>query len=265
MHFSYLSHLFQPWILPPGINLLLAVIGYLIFQYSKPIGKCIITLACVSLWLFCTPLIAQLLINHLQNQYPVLYISQLSTQNSSAIIVLGGGHEVSVEYKDGYVLCDDTEDRLHYAAYLYHKTHFPIIVSGGAADKSTPSEAELMRKDLKNYFNITSVLKEDKSTDTKDEANLMVQILKDHHIKIAYLVTNAWHMPRAMYAFNYAFANTSIKIIAAPTGYIGFTPNQGIMHYLPAYKALDISATAMHEYVGILAYRLNNLLQRARL
>ena len=90
----------------------------------------------------------------------------------------------------------------------------------------------------------------------------MVPILEKHEIKTAYLVTNAWHMPRAMYAFHSVLKitkNTEIKVIAAPMGYVVLPPNQGILNYLPSFSALDTSATALHEYVGMVWYRLRNL------
>jgi len=260
MYFYYFSHMLQAWILPPGVNLLLAIVGFLWLRYSKRVGQCIVIVAFVSLWLFCTPMIARLLINHLQSAYPTLKVDQIPRKPLNVIIVLGGGHTISPEYENGYVLSDATEERLHYAAYLYHQTHFPIIVSGGTFHASSPSEAELMRQDLKNYYFIFDAWKEDKSINTRDEGKLMVPILKKHGIKTAYLVTNAWHMPRAMYAFHYSFRNTKINIIAAPMGYLLLQSDQEMLSYLPSFEALDVSATAMHEYIGFLAYRLINFI-----
>lgn len=259
MSFYYFSHLLQPWILPPGFNLLIIIIGIVVLRfYSRRAGKNIIIFSLATLWLFSTPVVAQLLIDQLQNQYPPLQVSQISHKVPSAIIVLGGGHEVSPETESGYTLSNATEERIHYAAYLYHKTKLPIITSGGRINKRSPSEAELMRHDMKYYFHIRVAWTENNSRNTRDEGNLMVPILKKQAIKVAYLVTNAWHMPRAIYSFRNSLKKTKIKIIAAPMGYI--TPaNKGILNYLPSNSALNGSATAMHEYIGILAYHLRNL------
>lgn len=259
MSFYYFSHFLQVWILPPGLNLLLTLIGFLILRYSKCIGKSLIGISFVSLWLFCTPVVAQLLIDQLQYQYPQLHINRIPQKNSSAIIVLGGGHNSSSETKSGYVLSDATKSRLYYAAYLYHKTHFPIIVSGGTLNKSKPTEAQLMQNEMENYFKKPVAWQENKSISTKDEGNNMVHILQKNGIKVAYLVTNSWHMPRAMYTFDYSFRHTNIKIIPAPMGYSKFQRNQGMLNYLPSLDALNTSKTAIHEYIGILAYRITNL------
>lgn len=66
------THYIQPWILPPGLNLLSGLIGFILWRFWRTTGKILVTLAFVSLWLFCTPIIADHLINYLQNQYPAL-------------------------------------------------------------------------------------------------------------------------------------------------------------------------------------------------
>ena len=260
MKFYYFSHFLQAWILPPGLNLISVIFGFVISRYSKYIGKGIIIISFISLWLFCTPIIVQLFINQLQYQYPMLQTNKITKNNSSAIIVLGGGHDISPISKSGYILSNATESRLHYAAYLYHQTHIPIIVSGGTLNKSEPTEAKLMSKEMKYYFKVPVAWEEDKSINTKDEGNYMVSILQKNNIATVYLITNAWHMPRSIYTFKHSFRNTKIKIIAAPMGYIISQPNQGSINYLPSLKGLETSVTAMHEYIGILAYHLSNLI-----
>ncbi len=259
MQFYYVSHFLQIWLLPPGMNLMLAACGFLLLGFSKRIGKSLMIISFVSLWLLSTPIIAQILIDILQYQYPLLQPNKLQQKNtSSAIIVLGGGDEISPEYENGRILSDETQFRLHYAVFLYKKTHFPIIVSGGSLDKSASSEADLMLKELRDYFNIPAEWKEDKSITTRDEGNLMVPVLKKNRIDIAYLVTNAWHIARTMYTFHSSFEHTNIKIIAAPMGYIIFQPNQKFLNYLPSLDGLKISSIAIHEYVGIFSYHFIN-------
>lgn len=248
------SHIIQCFILPPGINIVLMVVGVLSFLYSRVIGIILIALSVITLCLLSTPVIAQQLINILQNQYPRLRINGETSRHQAAMIVLGGGDEISPAFHDGYQLSSATEFRLRYAVFLYHKTHMPIIVSGGTLYKSSPSGAELMQKELKNYFHIFASWEETRSLDTKDEAKYLMPILEKYKIKTAYLITNAFHMPRAMYAFNSAAYHENIKFIAAPMGYSMNQPNQGIFNYLPSIDALENSNTALHEFFGIIYY-----------
>lgn len=256
MSFFFLSHIIQSWILPPGLNLLLALIGFMLLSRSKAIGISLILISFITLWIFSTPIIAQSLINYLQNQYPTLRVNEILSQQSAAIVVLGGGHEISPDSPNGYSLSDASEFRLRYAAFLYYKTHFPVIVSGGTLIKSSPTEAELMRQEMQNYFHVPVAWEETHSITTMDEANLMVPILEKHKIKIAYLVTNGFHMPRAIYAFQKSFNKTQIKIIPAPMGYSILNPNQGILNFFPSINALSNSRIALHEYIGMLFYHL---------
>ena len=168
----------QPWILPPGLNVLLAVIGYTVSHFAKLVGQIIIAIALISLWFFCTPITAQLLMDGLQNQYPKLQMNQISKNSDSAIIALSGDYEPSLQSKKDYMLSKPTQSRIHYAAYLYQKTHFPVITSGGPGNKSVPSAAELMREQLQNYFNVPVKWIEDKSKNTKDQARFMLPIEK---------------------------------------------------------------------------------------
>ena len=247
MTFCYPSQFLQPWILPPGLNLIIAIVGHVISRFSKRVGNGLIWIAFISFWLFSTPITALFLIDSLQNRYPRLNINEIKNDKTSAIIVLGGGSWTDKSAKNGYILSVATKDRLTYAAYLYHHTHVPIFISGGKSET----------KAMKDYFNVPVAWAEYKSINTRDESRYTLSILKKNNIQTTYLVTNAWHMTRSIYCFQQAFKNTNIKIIAAPMGYI-LRPDQGITNYFPSFDGLQISQTAMHEYVGILVYYLTS-------
>lgn len=258
MNFYFLSQFSQIWILPPGLNLLLAIIGFLFIKlHQQRIGRILILLSLVSLWILSTPILAQLLISHLQNQYQPIQVDQLHQQNNAAIVVLGGGDLPASEYKTNHVPVGATFARLHYAVYLHKKLKIPIIVSGGVGAPHTG--ADLMSEELKNYFHTTAKWKERNSINTKDEGLFMVSLLEKHHIKVIYLITNAWHIPRAMYTFNAAFKNTGIKIIAAPMGYMNLHNKHKFFDYLPTVEGLNVNIINIHEYVGMLAYRIMNI------
>jgi len=247
--FYYLSQFLQPWILPPGLNLIIAIAGHIISHFSKRIGNSLIWLAFISFWLFSTPITAQFLIDSLQDQYPRLNVNEIKNDKTSAIIVLGGGSWFDKSAKNGYFLSPATKNRLTYAAYLYRHTHIPILISGGKPEI----------KAMKDYFNVPTAWTENKSLNTLDESHYTLPILEKNNIQTVYIVTNAWHMPRSMYSFQYVYKNTKINIIAAPMGYITLQPYSGITNYLPSFDGLSVSQTAMHEYVGILAYHLHNI------
>lgn len=260
MNFYHISHFIQVWILPPGFNLFFILIGIVFFKRSK-LAIASLIFGTISLWMLSTPIIAQWMINRLQYQYPVLHLDSSTPTKNAAIIVLGGGHSIYPESKSGFILSDESEFRLRYAAHLYRQTHIAIITSGGKLNNHSPSEAKLMTIELQKYFHTPVMFEETTSINTRDEGNNMVSILQKNHITTAYLVTNAWHMPRAMYTFNTSLKNTGIKIIAAPMGFNHLQP-QGILNYLPSESALSISTIAMHEFFGLIAYQLYNITKK---
>lgn len=258
-----LSHFLQIWIFPPGFNLLIALIGILLLRPLKRLAFCLLFFSFISLWIVSTPLIAELFLEGLLHQYPALQLSPNKVDKqpgAGAILVLGGGAWEASEYKSGYATSRNTLNRLRYAVYLYQQTQLPIIVSGGKTQYLPYAEAELMSTDLKEYFNIPVVWKESKSFTTRDEAKFLLPILQQHKINKIYLVTDAEHMLRAMYAFKSALVNTDINIIAAPVGCRKLDTEVHWLDFFPSAGGLYTFVGAMHEYIGLLAYHFANWL-----
>src|SRR3990167_653471 len=254
--FYFISHSIQIWIFPPGFNILLISVGLiLIHTKSMVLGTSLIIGACMLLWILSMPVSAMFLINYLQRQYPI--IKSISNSSNGAIIILAGGTQIAPEFKHKPMTNEATLLRLRYAVHLHNQnTQLKLITSGGRLDYKHASAANIMMNDLRDYFHKSTKLIENKSINTRDEAKYMLPILRAHQIKWAYIVTNAWHMPRTMYIFKFYFRHTNIHLIAAPTGF--YTLNtSGIMKYLPSIHDLAISVTALHEYVGLLSYKLH--------
>lgn len=250
MTLFFISHFIQAWVLPPGINLLLGVLGVLLWRLYHTLGMTLIIISFASLWLLSTPIIAWMLINGLQKQYPVLKVNELPKLNNAAIVVLGGGHGSAPEYSTKQSVSDNTLGRLRYAVYLYGETKLPIFVSGGG---SYYTDAGLMQEVLTKDFKIPVKGEEHNSINTADEAKFLLPLLKENNIDTIYLITNAWHIPRSMNIFNAIFKNEGIKVIAAPMGFAMVNP-RSILSYLPYLGALNTSTVALHEYIGIIWY-----------
>src|SRR5690348_8928251 len=103
------SHLMQTWVLPPGLNLLIIMVGIGLEYYWWRLGKLIVVIGCISLWLLSAPIVAYNLIDLLQNQYPILQADQLKTNPSQeAIVILGGGESIEAEYGNKHTVSDFT-------------------------------------------------------------------------------------------------------------------------------------------------------------
>ena len=72
-----------------------------------------------------------------------------------------------------------------------------------------------------------------------------------------YLVTHAWHMPRA----HYAFESVGFSVIPAPTGYTT-RPPVSVLDFMPTGQALFNSSWFFHEAIGLGWYHLRIALGR---
>jgi uncharacterized SAM-binding protein YcdF (DUF218 family) len=91
---------------------------------------------------------------------------------------------------------------------------------------------------------------ENQSSNTFESAVQVARILKG---KRCILVTSAGHMPRAMGSFK----KQGMNPIPAPTHFMSIKKFRW-SHYLPSPLHLGYSDLAVHEYLGIIWYRLTN-------
>jgi len=257
MSIYLIPHYLEAWVLPPGINILLALVGLAVYWHWSLAGKILILAGFLSLWLASAPIVAYNLLEILQNHYPALSLDKVAKDEHAVIVVLGGGNLINVEQGNKNTVSDQTLNRIRYSAYLHQKTKLPIIVSGGPIRGMADTEANLMLEVFQKDFNIASVIKEDKSNNTAEEGKYLLPILKQQRFDKVYLVTNAWHMPRSMFAFK-GEAKEGIKIIPAPMGYQVYDHRYSLLSYLPNVNALNASSTAMHEFLGLFWYYLRS-------
>jgi uncharacterized SAM-binding protein YcdF (DUF218 family) len=81
-------------------------------------------------------------------------------------------------------------------------------------------------------------------------------LLKPAGVERIYLVTQAWHMPRARRAFE----NAGFAVIPAPTGY-ATRFELTVLDFLPNVEALNDSSLFFHEILGIAWYYVRFLLK----
>lgn len=267
MDIRHLSHILQICAFPPGLILVLLLIGFIFIQSRQHrMGRLLIIAAFMILWIFSTPFFTQTFIDQLQNKYPPL--SELdhnlaNDSNHSALIVLGSGVEKGLEYASKHKLSDKSLSRLQYAVYLHYQLHLPIIVSGGNRVRTTikitssETEAEIMSNVLTTLYHVPVKMVENTSHTTREEAQLLGPMLSRAGITHIYLITHAWHMPRSMFVFQKTLAPYHITVTAAPMGFVQLH-SDATSDYLPLLASLNASVSALHEYVGMVWYRLFN-------
>ena len=240
-------------LLPPGINLIMVLLGYLLLKKSKKIAFSLFVFSFVSLVLLSLPVISIYLNNSLQtnqalSQMQVKLIADSKEKNVAIVVLSGGRINIAPEYGDIDTVSSTTLQRLQYAAWLHRKTSLPILLSGGSTLSHATSEAVLMNQALLSAFNIAPKWLEVKSQNTAQNALYSAKILSEQQIPTILLITNSIHMQRAKIEFE----KTGLKVIPAPTVFEKHNPAN--FNYLPNAKALHSSQLALHEIVGQLWY-----------
>ncbi|MFV2055267.1 MAG: YdcF family protein [Thiohalomonadales bacterium] len=249
----YFAKFLSELLLPPTNLILLMVLGLLLKnKFPRVAGGLVIT-GIGGLYLLSMPLFTMLLVAPLQNITP-LTEQQIQLDKSEAIVVLAAGRRMNAREFGG----SDTVpplglERLRYAAWLKRRTHLPLVLSGGKYKKEyLLSEAQLMRDVLQKEFLVEVNFMEQESRNTYENALFTANLLKDIGVTEIFLVTHAWHMKRAVAAFE----QQGISVIPAPTAFYDIESTSiGPNDFFPRARSLLMSYYAMHEYLGILWYK----------
>lgn len=240
-------------LLPPGINLVLLVLGLLLLPLARKLAVWLLLLGVLFLYLLSIAPVAGFLISRVESVAALKDPVQVDTEK--AIVVLGAGRyhdapEYAVRDTSGHLALM----RLRYAAHIQKQTGLPILATGGRPNGELYSEAELMDQTLKSSFNSLARWTEQSSRNTFENAICSKFILDGQGIQRVFLVTHAVHMPRARYVFEKA----GLQITPAPTGFLkdSFKNLKTTETWLPSMEALQVSRTALHEWAGLLYYKM---------
>ena len=233
-------------LLPPGVLIIVGLIGLSLVRSRVRIGAGLALFAFVALYLLSMPIVSRLLIQSLQTPYA----DPAKEQGPGAIVVLTGGVYPQAPEYGGDTASGASLERARYAAHLHRRTGKPILVTGGNPIGAQTSEAEQMKTALRE-FGVTTKWVETASNNTFESARLTREMLKKAGVQSVYLVTHAWHMPRAKMAFERA----GLHVIPAPMSIKGDT-SVPLLAFFPSLQALGESSHFFHEVVGMAWYRL---------
>ncbi len=234
------------FLLPPLNLLLLGGLGWFLLRRRRAWGMALLGLSLGLLWLLSLPLVGNSLLNTLKPT-----AMQFNGSEADAIVVLGGGvHYDTLDY-GGDTVGQFTLERVRYGAWLARKLNKPLLVTGGSPDGGRP-EGQLMRETLEREFGVPVRWVEDRSINTRENARFSAAILQAAGVNRIYLVSHAWHLPRALPEFE----REGLTVLAAGTGYgqRGLRP----LDLIPSASGLRDSYLAMHEGIGLIWYRIRN-------
>ena len=200
------------------------------------------------LWLWMTPIMTWVVGVPLEREFFVDgRVPMVETfPAADAIILLGGGMGADTNH-NSYAEMSSGADRVWQAARLFKAEKAPVIVATGFYPQDTTLP---LLKDFGLAEDCVSFLE---ARNTEEEAK---GIAKKGYKKIL-LVTSAWHMKRARLMFEkYA---QGIEVVCAPADFEQTVMAENFFSpkaILPDANAFYLNSTALHEWVGIVGYKL---------
>ena len=182
-------------LLPPTGLLLVALIGLAIIRRHPRAGRTLATVAVATLLALSMPIVAGGLVRLLDDSPP---IDLAVAKTAQAIVIPGGGVRRNALEYGGDTLGRLTLERVRYGARLAKQTGLPVLVTGGSVLGNTVPEAVLMKEALENEYGVTVRWVEDRSRNTRENAEFTARMLAADGVRRVVLVLHAFDVPRAV-------------------------------------------------------------------
>jgi uncharacterized SAM-binding protein YcdF (DUF218 family) len=235
-------------ILNPMVILFILILLTLVLKWSKRFshGK----LSYISLiWLFIIAFspIPDLLVYSLESQNRTISSATLDKKEPLNILILGSGqtNDITLTYLNR--LGTSGLGRLTEGIRIYKKIGKNKIVCSGFSNGKSISQAKMLAlAALEIGVNEKDTLMLIKPAITDEEA---IEYKKRFGVKKAFfLVTNAVHMPRALWIFK----SQGLKPIPVPANnYLKWNREENYKLFYPSYRKIEMMDKAMHEYFGM--------------
>ena len=234
---------------PIGIAILAGLVALLCARLKRQrMVKWLGWLTVAWLWLWMTPIMTWVVGVPLEREFLVYgRVPMVETfPEADAIVLLGGSMGIETNLSS-YAEMWTSADRVWQAVRLYKAGKAPAVIATGnyAIDTTLP-----LLKDFGVGGECVSFLD---AKNTEEEAKGIAKM----GIKRILLVTSAWHMKRARLMFEkYA---PEIEVICAPADFEQTMMAENLFSpkaILPDVNVLYLNSVALHEWVGIVGYKL---------
>lgn len=239
---------------PPALHILLVLTGLWLLRRRRlwP-GRGLIAFSLLSLYLMTTPWLAQRLARSLEPEAALNIAQRESWRGAGAIVVIGGGLDMAPEFGGRDMPNYWTASRVRYGAFLYRETGIPLLVSGGTLSGGKEAEAAVMARSLQLDHIVNVRWQEMRSRTTWENARFSHELLAPEGIRRVLLVTQGMHMRRARQAFEQA----GFEVVPAPVDLTPpARPGPLLLRFAPDPSSFVKSSQALHEYAGLVFYRL---------
>lgn len=232
----------------PPTGLLLVVLAGIVMGWRRRLAGALVAFSGLAgLWLLSCNAVAVALSQWLLP--PVVPVTDKDLQGVQAIVVLGGGLQPHAPEYGSAQPARAVLPRVRYAAVLARRTGKPVAVSAGlgwGTSGVTTTEAEVYARTLVSDYGVTPKWIEDKSRDTRENAQMTAALMRADGIRRIALVTDATHMPRSVRNFREA----GFDVVPAPTSFLSRSGSFA-NDWLPNAGALANSYYVIHEWLGV--------------
>lgn len=232
---------------PPTLFITLCLVGGLIALVWYRLGIALVLTAGLCLFALATPALSSYLLQQVEASVP----TPPDYAAAQAIVVLGGDQRIGNGADIPDSLGPLSVERVVLAAESFRRLRLPVAVTGGRTPGTHAASADLLKVALEHDFGIPVIWAEVRSRTTYENALYIAPLLKAANIGTVVLITQAWHLSRAIWCFERVGlralpwpAPRSVPQIREPTD---FLPNMGALHD---------SFYAVHELIGRVYYRL---------
>ena len=250
--FFLISKISAPFCVPLTY-VFLFILAALVFYRRKPrLGRTCLLLALLILLVFGTSPVPDMMVRVLESRYePVSPLPHVD-----AVIVLAGAVNLKKSTLE-YIEFGEGVERILEGIRLVREGYGDVlIITGGSGDlyDQTKREAVFLQQ-----FAIDLGVPEEKilidqsSRNTYENAVNTKVIMEQHGISSSILVTTASHLPRSMGCFR----KLGLDPIPYPVDFHSSPdPDYHILDIIPDAGALKKTSFALHEYIGLLSYKL---------
>ena len=126
-----------------------------------------------------------------------------------------------------------------------------MLVTGGSVLGNTTPEAVLMKEALENEYGVPVRWVEDRSRNTRENAEFTARMLATTGVRRVVLVLHAFDVPRAVPLYEHA----GLGVLRAPIGIANTDPDL-LEDFVPGIAALVTSYYVCYELAGIAFSRL---------
>ena len=233
----------------PTLFITLSLAGALIALVWRRAGTALALASSLCLYVAATPALSSYLLQRVESALP----QNIDLGAAQAIVVLGG----DVRSGDGADIPDRlgplSLERVVFGTQAHRRLHLPVVVSGGIVRGAHLSVGALMKTALDENFAVPVAWNEDRSRTTWENALYTAQLLLPEKLTTVVLVSQAWHLPRALWAFE------QVGLHALPWPTPRTVPHRDkVGDFLPSLTALHDTSHALHEMIGGVYYRLRH-------